>query len=438
MQHTHRLIPALALALGFTAAEPAAAQPPADWSEMPVHEVTLFWPGQVSLQWLRGNEHVGGAATAAGVACRACHGDDAADLGRKIVGGGPLEPHPIKGKNPFIDLRVQAAYDAENLYLRFQWETLNDYPGVAHPHWRFNGNGWDRWGSQRLHPNVWRDGGPAIYEDRLSMMLDGGNVDRFAEHGCWLSCHNGMRDMPGDVEADAVKAHPLLGEVLRKNDVRKYLPASRTDEAATWDATKSPEEVDLLKKDRVFADLMQWRAHRSDPIGMADDGYVLEYRLSDAGQPVFASNWDKETKQPKYMFDAEKTGYRSRSAEEVAERKEAGALILEDNAVAFDPELDWREGEMIPQYVLSRTGASGSAADNANVVGNWADGTWTVVWVRPLDTGEPDDAVFEPGSAVTITFAVHDDNITTRGHHTSLPLTFGLDAEADITARRID
>ncbi|QDY99103.1 hypothetical protein FQ775_01230 [Nitratireductor mangrovi] len=429
---------ALALALGFAAGGPAAAQAPADWSELPVHEVTLFWPGQASLQWLRSDEHAGGAQVAAGMACRTCHKDDAAELGRSIVGGGPLEPRPIEGKKPVIDLRVQAAHDDENLYLRFQWATQNPYPGVAHPHWRFDGEGWERWGAPRLHPDVWQEGGPAIYEDRLSMMLDGGSVPAFAEQGCWLSCHNSMRDMPDEPNADKVKAHPLLGEVLGKSDVRKYLAASRADEDANWEATKTPEEIAGIKVDRGFADLMQWRAHRSNPVGMADDGYVLEYRLSDAGQPVFTSNWDKDAKRPKYMFDAVKTGYRSRRADEIVERAEAGALILGENTVPFDPDLDWTEGEMVPQYVLSRAQASGSAADNMEVLGTWEDGTWTVVWVRPLDTGEPDDAVLDPGSTLTVTLAVHDDNITTRGHHVSFPLTLGLDVEADITVRKVD
>lgn len=177
---------------------------------------------------------------------------------------------------------------------RFQWQTRNPYPGSAHPHWRFDGAEWKVLGWPRLHKKVWEEGQPAIYEDRLSMMVDDGSVPMFAQQGCWLTCHDGMRDSPGLAATDDVKAHPLLGGVLKKKDVRKYLPASRSDDDASWDKTLSVEEIAALKAAGGFVDLMQWRGHRSNAVGMADDGYVLEYRLSDAGKGVFSKNWDND------------------------------------------------------------------------------------------------------------------------------------------------
>lgn len=32
-------------------------------------------------------------------------------MGEKLVKGGPLEPMPVKGKDGYKDLKVQAAYD---------------------------------------------------------------------------------------------------------------------------------------------------------------------------------------------------------------------------------------------------------------------------------------------------------------------------------------
>ena len=43
-------------------------------------------------------------------------------MGKKIVTGEKLEPKPIKGKAGSIPVTVQAAYDASNLYVRFQWK----------------------------------------------------------------------------------------------------------------------------------------------------------------------------------------------------------------------------------------------------------------------------------------------------------------------------
>lgn len=90
--------------------------------------------------------------------------------------------------------------------------------------------------------------------------------------------------MPGEPTKEQVQAHPLIGQTHKESDVRKYLPATRTDEAASWDKTRTPEEIARLKEAGAFVELMQWRGHRSNPVGMADDGYVLDYRLVDAGK----------------------------------------------------------------------------------------------------------------------------------------------------------
>ena len=434
----------LALSTGLCVAALAAlagpsaslAASPADWSAIPTQTVKLFYPGQSSYQWVRSEAHPGAALVKTGGACLTCHKGKEEKMGADIVGGGKLEPHPIAGKQPFVDLAVQAAYDDQNAYFRFQWKTRNTFPGSAHPHWRFDGKEWKAYGSPRLHKNVWQDSKPAIYEDRLSLMIDDGGVPGFAEQGCWLTCHTGMRDMPDVASADDVKANALLGGVLKKKDVRKFLPSTRTDENASWNATKSAEDVAKIKAENGFLDLMQWRGHRSNPVGMADDGYVLEYRLSDAGKGVFGSNWDKEKKQPKYMFDAAKVGFKSRTADTLRDQSMATSLIVEENTVAFDPNAGWKEGDLIPEYAVTRAGASGSGADNVDVKGVWKDGMWTVVWVRPLNTGNADDKVLK--GAVSIGFAVHDDNITTRGHHISLPMTLGFGAKADIEATKVN
>ena len=57
-----------------------------------------------------------------------------------------------------------------------------------------------------------------------------------------------------------------------------------------------------------FLDLMQWRVNRSAPVGMADDGYVLEYRNFDEGKNPFSWNIDRKTMTPLNMFDAGKVG----------------------------------------------------------------------------------------------------------------------------------
>lgn len=425
----------LLMGVAAIAATPALAADPAaiDWTKIPAATVTLFYPGQSSYEWLRSADHKKAQKeTIEGQACITCHKGEEKKLGDKLVKEGDLEPMPVKDKDGWKDLAVQVAYDDSNAYFRMQWKTLNPHPGDEHQYLRFDGKAWKVYGYPKLDQVVQDGEQPGIYEDRLSLMIDDGKVPMFAQQGCWLSCHNGARDMPDVASKEDAAANPLL-KALKKNDLRKYLPASRTD-PADWKTGKTPEEIAKIKAGGGFVDLIQWRAHRSAPVGMADDGYVLEYRLSDAGKDMFSGNADKETHQPKLMWDEKKVGFKSVTAEQL--RKGSHSLIKGENAVAFDPNAGWKEGDMIPDYAVSAADAKGSAADN-KALSSWKDGVWTVVVIRPLGLANDDDKALKEGQAYNVGFAIHDDNITTRGHHVSFNRTVGFGAKADIEAVKL-
>ncbi|HEY5899270.1 MAG TPA: ethylbenzene dehydrogenase-related protein [Burkholderiales bacterium] len=423
---------AASVALAFSAPAWAADIPEIDWSKVPAKTVTLFYPGQTSYQWVRSAKHPGAKAAQGGAACTTCHNGQEKAKGEKLVKGGPLEPAPVKDKNGWVDLNVQAAYDASNAYFRFQWKTKNNFGGTEHQYLRFDGHEWKVYGYPKLDKVVQEGKQPGIYEDRMTMMIDDGKVPGFAAQGCWLTCHDGSRDMANVASKEDANANPLLS-AIKKNDLRKYLPATRSN-PADWKTGKSLEEIAKIKADGGFVDLIQWRAHRSNAVGMADDGYVLEYRNSDAGKDMFSGNADAKTHQPKFMWDEKKVGYKSITADQL--RKGEHFLIREKNAVPFDPNAGWKEGDLIPDYVVSREDAKGSAADN-NASAQWKDGVWTVVVARPLNTANPDDKPLKEGGVYNVGFAVHDDNITTRGHHVSFVRTFGIGAKADIQAVKL-
>ncbi|MGH8635252.1 MAG: ethylbenzene dehydrogenase-related protein [Burkholderiales bacterium] len=405
-----------------------------DWKRVPTTTVTLFYPAQSSYQWVRSADHPGSSMVATGGACVTCHNGQEEKLGSKLVKANALEPTPVDGKNGVIQLSFQVAYDSENAYFRARWKTRNSYAGEAHPFVRFDGKEWKPYGYPKLDAVVRKGEQPGIYEDRFSIMIDDGGVPEFSNQGCWLTCHNGERDMPKFAAAAEVRANPLY-QALKQSDVRKYLPSTRTDAQASWDKGKSPEEIARIKAAGGFLELMQWRAHRSNPVGMADDGYVLEYRLGDAGGNPFGSNVDSKTHQPRFMYDEKMTGKKALAAADI--RKMPTALIRGQNAVPFDPNAAWKAGDLIPEYVLNREGATGSGADNKDVKGVWQDGMWTVVWVRPLNLTNPDDKALREGGVYNFSFAIHDDNITTRGHQVSFPVTVGFGAKAAIEATKL-
>ena len=427
---------ALAAALALLWAGGAAAADPAriDWSRVPAKKVTLFYPGQSSYQWLA-TDHAGDKGRKAflrGEACSKCHEGDEKALGDKIVKGGALEPMAIPGKPGAVELQVQAAYDADNAYFRFQWKTANPFPGSEYPYLRFDGKEWKSYGYQRLSKAVAEGKQPPIYEDRLSLMIDDGKVPGFAKQGCWLTCHNGARDMPGEAKVDELKADALMG-ALKKSDLRKYVPATRAD-PMDWKTGKRVEEIERIKSAGGFLDLVQWRAHRSNPAGMADDGYVLEYRNFDAGKNMFAGNQDAQTRAPKYMWDKAKMGYAAVGASDL--RKADHVLLPGENAVPFEANGGWREGDLLPSYYVSRGEARGSAADN-RASGTWKDGAWTVVLVRPLGLANADDKALREGGVYNVGFAVHDDNVTTRAHFVSFPVRVGFGVDADVKAVKL-
>jgi hypothetical protein len=428
----------LALSLALLGVGAATAADPAkiDWNKIAAKKIDLFYPGQSSYEWLRSDAHKGASKEVKrGDSCVSCHDEKDAekDMGEKLVKAGPLEPMAVKGKNGHVELGVQAAYDDKNAYLRFQWKTNNPYPGVEHQYLRFDGKEWKVWGFPKLDKVVQEGKQPGIYEDRMSIMIDDGKVAGFAKQGCWLACHDGQRDMPKQFTKEEVAANALL-TAIKKADVRKYLPDSRND-PSDWKTGKTVEELAKIKADGKFVDLVQWRAHRSNAVSMADDGYVLEWRLGDAGKDMFGSNADAATHAPKFMFDEKKVGFKAITADSQA-RKGDLFLVREKNAVPFDQAAGWKEGDMIPDYILSRDDSKGSAADN-NAVASWANGMWTVVMVRPLGLANADDKSLKAGGVYNVGFAVHDDNITTRGHQVSFVKTLGLGAKADIQAVKL-
>jgi hypothetical protein len=411
-----------------------------DWSAIPRSEITLFYPGQASAEWLLGAEHKKGGAKAVkdGKNCLECHKGEEADIGDKIASGKRLEPKPFAGFPGTKKVTVQAAFDQEYLYLKISWPAKG--PGIYHEYIVFKDGKWDDpYGSHRGNELVRSGKTPPSYEDRFSIMLgDGKSVASFNNQGCWVTCHNDMRFMPNEAGKDAVQAHPILGkDGMKKSDIRKYIPESRSamGDAGGWDKIKSKEEIAALKDKGVFLDLWQWRANRSNHAKMADDGYVLEYRNSDAGKNMFAENWDKEKHQPKLMFDPKKNNGRASLAMADFQNPKSPYILEDSNSVPYDPSYKFKDGDLIPLF-NGVTKPEGSAADNNPVVGVHANGTWTLSWKHKLNTGNPkDDIALKAGETYPIGLAVHDDMTTGRWHFVSFPLKLSLGGkEGDITA----
>ena len=158
-----------------------------DWGKVEAKDITLFYPGVSPLEWIqKGTEHGGARALKKGETCADCHSDEAADMGKKIASGQKIEPTPIAGKAAFIPVKVQAAHDGENLYLRFSWKQ----PAAS--------------GAAKMD-----DKNPV----KIAFMLEAGQVELADQSGCWATCHTDSRTMPGaaDTKTKYVKDASLAG-----------------------------------------------------------------------------------------------------------------------------------------------------------------------------------------------------------------------------------
>jgi hypothetical protein len=325
------------------------------------------------------------------------------------------------------ELRVKAAYNDSHAFFVFDWAGTEN---VYHDYLYFEGGTWKttRGSSPGVHPQ-------RLYEDRVSFLLDDGGVRYFDSAGGFITVHEKMRFLSNQAPAEEVAEHAYLGGTLKSRDVRKYLPETRS--GPDWQAVRSEEQLAALKKAGVFLDMWMWRSHRGGPIGYVDDTWVMEYRNSDAGKAAFTDNWDAEKKQPKFMFDAGKSGLTALKWDDVKNQRltqKDRYYLAEEFAAPFDTARAWQEGDAIPRRLLRKP--DGSRADITGR-GVWANGRWTVEMARPLDTGAPDDKALRDQRRYTIAFAVHKNYTGSRWHHVSHPYTLGMGTPAELTAVRV-
>ncbi len=332
-------------------------------------------------------------------------------------------------------LKVGAVYNDEEFQLRYEFAV--DEPSWYHQYWRYEDGEWVRYGSGSPGPDAHH-----LYEDRISMMLDDGGVDGFDRYGGWMLIHEGMRTLTSAVDADEVRAHEKLGREMGRSDVRKYLPATRDAEPdeMSWDKLLPDEDLHDLRASGYFLDLWQWRAHRSHPVGHADNTLVAHYRLSSEGRSMYTDNWDEDGEHPAYMFDPDQVGKVALDWERLIAREydqDDPYYISEDNAVPFDPDHDWQEGDVIPQRFLRAPDGSRGAI---RAEGGYEDGAWRIRLTRTLEApNQADSKALAAGETYNVAFAVHSGGVGARWHRVSLPLELGLDVdEADVTARHTE
>ena len=226
----------LAITMLLALAGSAWAAP--DWSKVAPRKVTLFYPGQASLEWVMNKPDHSAVPDIVDKkrSCAKCHEGDAHEIGDKIIKGvavgsskSVLEPSPPKGKLGSLPVMLQTAHDGDKIYFRFEWTSPQG-------------------GGTKADPKN---------EVKLTMMFDGGGtVDGSNQNGCWATCHQDLRSMKSP-----------------KDDKK----------------TKYIKDADLATG--KFMDLMQYRSGKGEK---AMDGFVATSREMEGGKALLKADGKKD------------------------------------------------------------------------------------------------------------------------------------------------
>jgi cytochrome c-type protein NapC len=196
----------------------AAAHAAPNWASVPSKPVTLFAPGQTSLEWLMTpGEHKGADRFRAGATCLSCHtGQERVmgDTAKKKYDKAPLAAQPAT-----IPATVQFAHDADTLYVRLTFSDAAD---------------------------VRQDKAAA----KVAMMLDGGGTPEAARAGCWAMCHDDAATMPSGNTSRTMYLGKTRAAMTRQGGGDKLKPAGELARLKAsgygieyWQATLTPAAI---------------------------------------------------------------------------------------------------------------------------------------------------------------------------------------------------
>ncbi len=195
-------------------------------------------------------------------------------------------------------------------------------------------------------------------EDRISLLFEINRINNFATKGCAVVCH---------VPAGA--------------------PNAKDGKFGTATAAEK-------------GDLWHWKAARSDPAGYADDTWVTQIsakkggRKSDAGKGGDQRNMTADKSKPMYTLAPGK------------KLTNNGILLVAHSAEIKDYGV-FKSGDTLT-YRMPKP-HSGSRAD-IKAQSRHANGSWTVMLARKLDTGHDDDVAFNPRKKYNFAMALFDDS----------------------------
>lgn len=141
-----------------------------DWAKAAKRDITVFHPGVAAMEWVgKKSDHSGTAGLKKGESCVGCHEEKGGlNFNFKRLADKELEPVGAP-KTMSYPVAVQASYDASNLYIRLTFKA----------------------------PTGGANKGDKANDVKATVLFPDEKVQLAAQAGCWASCHNDARTMPG-------------------------------------------------------------------------------------------------------------------------------------------------------------------------------------------------------------------------------------------------
>jgi hypothetical protein len=209
-------------------------------------------------------------------------------------------------------------------------------------------------------------------EDRISLLFEINRINNFATKGCAVTCHGPAGAPMKDF---------------------KFATATAAEKGDLW----------------------QWKAARSDPYKSVDDGWLTKAegntgRKEDAGGGGDSRNETADKSKPRFMQDP-------------AKKPSVPGMLLAEETVEITDYSKFKANDTLTYRMPKKP--SGSRGD-VRAESRYADGGWTVMISRKLETGNDDDVAFNTKKKYSFAMALFDDSMDADSYDSeAMTLEFG-------------
>jgi hypothetical protein len=209
-------------------------------------------------------------------------------------------------------------------------------------------------------------------EDRIALLFEINRINNFATKGCAVTCHGPTGAPMKDF---------------------KFATATAAEKGDLW----------------------HWKAARSAPYHHADDGWLTAAgdktgRKDDVGGGGDKRNETDDKSKPRYMQDPSK-------------KPSVPGVLLAEESVEITDYAALKAGTVITYRLPQKPSASRA---DIKAESRYADGGWTVMLSRKLDTGNDDDVAFNAKKKYSFAMALFDDSSDADSYDSeALTLEFG-------------